>query len=144
MKKNFALGYTDSRVGTSGLEKQYEDILKATNSSYSIKYNSNGDPIVTNSINGQKGDNIRLSIDWELQTFADELITNELKACNSFNKYFEKMYFVMMDPNTGEVLVMSAKKLTKKLARSKIFLQVTFRSGRNWFYFKSGYIIYRI
>ena len=35
-----ALGYTnDSRVGTSGLEKQYEDILKATNSSYSIKYN---------------------------------------------------------------------------------------------------------
>lgn len=109
-----ALGYTnDSRVGTSGLEKQYEDILKATNSSYSIKYNSNGDPIVTNSINGQKGDNIRLSIDWELQTFADELITNELKACNSFNKYFEKMYFVMMDPNTGEVLVMSAKKIDK-------------------------------
>lgn len=50
-----ALGYTnDSRVGTSGLEKQYEDILKATNSSYSIKYNSNGDSIVTNSINGQK------------------------------------------------------------------------------------------
>ena len=35
-----AKGYTgNSRVGTSGLEKQYEDILKATNSSYSIKYN---------------------------------------------------------------------------------------------------------
>ena len=34
-----AKGYTgNSRVGTSGLEKQYEDILKASNSSYSVKY----------------------------------------------------------------------------------------------------------
>ena len=69
-----AKGYTgNSRVGTSGLEKQYEDILKASNSSYSVKYNSNGDPIITNNVNGEKGDNIRLSIDLELQSFADEL-----------------------------------------------------------------------
>lgn len=86
-----AKGYTgNSRVGTSGLEKQYEDILKASNSSYSVKYNSNGDPIITNNVNGEKGDNIRLSIDLELQSFADELITNELTTCNSFNTYFNK------------------------------------------------------
>ena len=110
-----AKGYTnDSRVGTSGLEKQYENILKATNSSYSVKYNSNGDPIITNSINGEKGDNIRISIDLELQSFADEIISNELKACNSFNTYFEQMYFVMMDPNNGEILVMSGKQINKQ------------------------------
>ena len=52
-----AKGYTgNSRVGTSGLEKQYEDILKASNSSYSVKYNSNGDPIITNNVNGEKGE----------------------------------------------------------------------------------------
>mgnify|MGYP002233918902 CR=1 FL=1 len=45
----------------------------------------------------KKGDNIRLSIDLELQSFADELITNELTTCNSFNTYFNKMYFVMMN-----------------------------------------------
>ena len=66
---------------------KYEDILKASNSSYSVKYNSNGDPIITNNVNGEKGDNIRLSIDLELQSFADELITNELTTCNSFNTY---------------------------------------------------------
>ena len=115
-----AKGYTgNSRVGTSGLEKQYEDILKASNSSYSVKYNSNGDPIITNNVNGEKGDNIRLSIDLELQSFADELITNELTTCNSFNTYFNKMYFVMMDPNNGEILVMSAKEINKETGEVK-------------------------
>ena len=115
-----AKGYTgNSRVGTSGLEKQYEDILKASNSSYSVKYNSNGDPIITNNVNGEKGDNIRLSIDLELQSFADELITNELTTCNSFNTYFNKMYFVMMNPNNGEILVMSAKEINKETGEVK-------------------------
>ena len=115
-----AKGYTgNSRVGTSGLEKQYEDILKASNSSYSVKYNSNGEPIITNNVNGEKGDNIRLSIDLELQSFADELITNELTTCNSFNTYFNKMYFVMMNPNNGEILVMSAKEINKETGEVK-------------------------
>ncbi len=105
--------------GTSGLEKQYEDILKASNSSYSVKYNSHGDPIITNNVNGEKGDNIRLSIDLELQSFADELITNELTTCNSFNTYFNKMYFVMMNPNNGEILVMSAKEINKETGEVK-------------------------
>ena len=100
--------------------------MKAPNSSYSVKYNSNGDPIITNNVNGEKGDNIRLSIDLELQSFADELITNELTTCNSFNTYFNKMYFVMMNPNNGEILVMSAKEINKETGESKIFLQVTF------------------
>lgn len=67
-----------------------------------------------NSVTGTKGDNIRISLDWELQQFADSLIENELKVCNSSNRFFEEMYFCMMNPNNGEILVMSAKKINKQ------------------------------
>lgn len=107
-----ALGYqNDARVGTSGLESQYEDILRGTDSKYSLSYDSNGNPIVTNEKTGSKGDNIRITIDWELQQYADTLIENELKACKGYNKYFNKMFFVMMDPKTGDIIVMSGKKI---------------------------------
>ena len=49
----------------------------------------------------------------------DELITNELTTCNSFNTYFNKMYFVMMNPNNGEILVMSAKEINKETGEVK-------------------------
>lgn len=110
-----AKGYSnDSRVGTSGLEQQYESILRGTDTSYSIKYDSDGNPTIINSVTGTKGDNIRISLDWELQQLADELIDNELRACNSSNRFFEEMYFSMIDPNTGEILVMSGRKINKE------------------------------
>ena len=109
-----AKGYSnDSRVGTTGLEQQYESILRGYDTSYSIKYDSNGIPQILKSENGTKGDNIRISIDWELQQFADSLIENELKACNSSNAIFDKMYFAMIDPSNGQVLVMSCKGINK-------------------------------
>ncbi len=109
-----AKGYSnDSRVGTTGLEQQYESILRGYDTAYSIKYDSDGIPQILKSENGTKGDNIRISIDWELQQFADSLIENELKACNSSNAIFDKMYFAMIDPSNGEVLVMSCKGINK-------------------------------
>ena len=50
----------------------------------------------------------------------------------------------MMNPNNGEILVMSAKEINKETGEVKDISTGNFRSGRNWFYFKSGYIIYRI
>lgn len=110
-----ALGYqNDSRVGTSGLEAQYEDILRGDDSSYTLNYDRNGNPIITSTKTGTSGQNIRISIDWELQQFADQLIETELKACNANNKYFNKMFFIMMDPQTGEIIVMSGKTINKE------------------------------
>lgn len=110
-----AKGYSnDSRVGTSGLEQQYESILRGTDASYSIKYDTDGTPTVINNVTGIKGENIRISLDWELQQFADSLIENELKVCNSTNRFFKEMYFCMMNPNNGEILVMSGKKINKE------------------------------
>lgn len=110
-----ALGYqNDSRVGTSGLEEQYEDILRGNDSSYTLNYDSLGNPIITSTKAGTAGSNIRISIDWELQQLANQKIEEELKACNSSNKYFNKMFFILMDPYTGEIIVMAGKTINKE------------------------------
>lgn len=110
-----ALGYqNDSRVGTSGLEEQYEDILRGNDSSYTLNYDSSGNPVIVSNKAGVAGSNIRISIDWELQQLANQKIEEELKACNASNKYFNKMFFVMMDPYTGEIIVMAGKTINKQ------------------------------
>ena len=110
-----ALGYqNDSRVGVSGLEEQYEEILRGSDSSYKLNYDSKGNPIITSEKTGTAGSNIRLSIDWELQQLSDRVIEDELKAMNSQNRFFNKMFFTMMDPYTGEIIVMSGKIINKE------------------------------
>lgn len=110
-----ALGYqNDSRVGVSGLEQQYEDILRGSDSSYTLNYDSNGNPVITSAKSGTAGSNIRLSIDWELQQFANQMIENELKSMNNSNTFFNKMFFTMMDPYTGEIIVMAGKMIDKE------------------------------
>lgn len=147
-----AKGYSsNSRVGTSGIEQQYEDILRGTDASYSLKYDLFGSPIVTNSVAGTKGDNIRLSIDWELQQFADSLIENELKTCNSTNRFFEEMYFCMMNPKNGEVIVMSGKRIDKQTGEvtdmahgnymSTVKIGSTSKAGTLYTAFKEGVIV---
>lgn len=119
-----ALGYqNDSRVGTSGLEEQYEDILRGNDSTYTLNYDSSGNPIITSTKAGTAGSNIRISIDWELQQLANQKIEEELKACNSSNKYFNKMFFILMDPYTGEIIVMAGKQSIKQLVKLVIMLQ---------------------
>lgn len=110
-----ALGYqNDSRVGTSGLESQYEDILRGNDSTYTLNYDSSGNPIITNTKMGTAGSNIRISIDWELQQYANQLIEAELKAVNSSNVFFNKMFLTLMDPETGDIIVMAGKIIDKE------------------------------
>ncbi|WRK54889.1 penicillin-binding transpeptidase domain-containing protein [Coprobacillaceae bacterium CR2/5/TPMF4] len=49
-----------------------------------------------------------------MQQFADQVIENELKACNANNKHFNKMFLTLMDPQTGEIIVMSGKTINKE------------------------------
>ena len=109
-----ALGYqNDSRVGTSGLELQYEDILRGNDSTYTLNYDSVGNPVITNTKTGTVGSNIRISIDWELQQYANQLMEAELKTMNGSNTFFNKMFLTLMDPNTGDIIVMAGKTIDK-------------------------------
>lgn len=100
----------DSRVGTSGIEAQYESILSGSSAKYSISYDGAGNPIVQPVSSGSKGDNIRLSIDWEIQEVLNEAIVDELNLHNGGKeKYNNNIFVVLMNPNNGEIIAMAGK-----------------------------------
>lgn len=109
-KKYLSLGYqlTD-RVGTSNLELQYESLLKGTKAKYLKESNSS----LTKISDATRGNDIVLTIDIELQKKVDELIDQELiRAKGEANtKYLDKTYVIIEEPNTGEILAMSGRKL---------------------------------
>lgn len=100
----------DARVGTSGLEAQYESVLKGTEAKYSLSYDSNGNPIVQSVSEGTKGSDIRLTIDWELQEALSEAVESELKARTGYlDRYNNHIFIILTDPNNGDVLAMAGK-----------------------------------
>lgn len=111
-----ALDYqNDARVGVSGLELQYENLLRGTDTKYTLSYDESGFPIPTVKEIGQNGSNLRISIDWELQAFADAEIEKILLSSKDLpgNENFNKLFFILMDPNNGDILVMAGKELKR-------------------------------
>ncbi len=105
-----ALGYSaNDRVGISGLEQQYQSLLSGTKSTYEIKYDENGSPYFNSITTGEKGNNLQLSIDIELQQLANNVLDRTIKNLgkSAGNSELSGIFFTMMDVNTGEVIVMS-------------------------------------
>lgn len=104
-----AKGYSNnSRVGTSGLEAQYQDVLAGSNATYKLSYDIDGNPVVKAIDEGDKGQNIQLTIDWDLQMALSEKITSLLLS--NHEQYHNKLFVVLLDPNNGEILAMSGKR----------------------------------
>lgn len=112
-KEYLEKGYTFSdRVGISGLEKQYEELLKGEKSVYRV--DSNNDLILVKE--GKKGTDIMLGIDIELQLKIDKMLGEELIAAKreANTEYFNKSFVVIQNPKTGEIMSMSGKYLLKE------------------------------
>lgn len=104
-----AKGYSNnSRVGTSGLEAQYQDILAGTKAKYKLTYDSNGNPLVETIDEGKKGSNIQLTIDWDLQMKLSKKVSKLL--LDNHEEYHNKLFVILIDPNNGEILAMSGKR----------------------------------
>ncbi|SDK54532.1 peptidoglycan D,D-transpeptidase FtsI family protein [Sediminibacillus albus] len=108
-------GYSrNDRVGTSGLEEQYESVLKGRKEQVEYITDSAG-KIVSSEVvtEGQRGNDLMLSIDMELQQAVDKIAREELKTAIEMhpakNKYMSDALVVMMNPQTGEVLAMSGQ-----------------------------------
>ena len=85
------------RVGKSGLEKTFEGDLIGTNSIQRFEVNAYGKRI--NQIDheeGQKGKNIRLTIDTEIQNYTSELLKDKAGSIS------------IMDIYTGEIIAMNS------------------------------------
>ena len=109
LKKGYSL---DDRVGISYLEYQYEDYLKGKKATYRL-LSDNSYELVSE---GERGNDIVLSIDINLQKYLEEMLSNEvLNAKNEDGtKYYNRSFVVISDPNTGEILAMSGKQVIEK------------------------------
>ena len=110
LKKGYSL---NDRVGTSYLEKQYEEVLQGKRTIKEIHLDKHGDmESVENIEEGSKGKNIKLSIDLTFQDSVDSLLKSYFNSelANGGAKYSEGVYAVALNPKTGAVLAMSGMK----------------------------------
>ena len=110
LKKGYSL---NDRVGTSYLEKQYEEVLQGKRTIKEIHLDKHGDmESVENIEEGSKGKNIKLTIDLTFQDSVDSLLKSYFNSelANGGAKYSEGVYAVALNPKTGAVLAMSGMK----------------------------------
>lgn len=116
-----AQGYSMSdRVGTSYLEYQYESILRGTKTKYTM--GDDGNYVVLEE--GQRGNDIVISIDIELQKAIEKIIAEELrytKANDKYTKYFDRAFVIISNPNTGEIYAMAGKQIKEEKGGYKIY-----------------------
>lgn len=110
LKKGYSL---NDRVGTSYLEKQYEETLQGKRSVKEIHLDKYGNMESVDTIEeGSKGNNIKLTIDLAFQDSVDALLKSyfDSELSNGGAKYSEGVYAVALNPKTGAVLAMSGIK----------------------------------
>jgi len=110
LRKGYSL---NDRVGTSYLEKQYEEVLQGKRTVKEIHLDKHGDmESVENIEEGSKGKNIKLTIDLAFQDSVDSLLKSYFNSelANGGAKYSEGVYAVALNPKTGAVLAMSGIK----------------------------------
>ncbi|WNB90742.1 penicillin-binding protein 2 [Bacillus sp. NEB1478] len=116
-----SMGYFISReydrsdqVGVSGLEEQYQEVLRGTKEKAVYLTNpKNGKTIgEPKTIPGQRGKDIVLTLDMELQFRLERILEEELLKAKSLpgNELLSSAYIVMMNPKTGEVKGIAGKK----------------------------------
>lgn len=106
------MGYSlTDRVGISYLEYQYESFLKGKKATYELLEDGSYKIIEE----GSRGNDLVLTIDINLQQAVDDILTEELLAAQEEpnTEYFDKSFVIVSNPNTGEILAMSGKKIVK-------------------------------
>lgn len=111
-------GYNrNDRVGRSGLEDFYEDVLRGRKEE--VKYTTTKDGEVIDSevvVPGERGKDLVLSIDIEYQKEVDKIVRSELKKIKETgsHQFLEDALAVVMNPKTGEILALSGQHYNKE------------------------------
>lgn len=113
-------GYSrNDRVGKSGLELQYEDLLRGRKEQ--VEYTTTNSGQVVDSkvvVPGIRGKDLVLTVDMEFQEKVDKIVQKELK--NTIDKYpyenrfVEDAMAVVMNPKTGEIYAASGQSYNRK------------------------------
>jgi len=110
MNEYLAKGYArNDRVGQSLLEAEYETVLRGSKSASRTETDNAGDIIQQEEIySGNKGNNLILTINMDFQERMDEILTEALENRRGLNN---SVYAVAINPNNGDVLGMSGKRV---------------------------------
>lgn len=104
-----AKGYSQKdKIGVSGLEYVYEDLLKGKKKISSVSMNESGELINQVIETGERGYDLTLALNMKLEKKVEE-ITQELLERERNNQrriYMNQILVVVMDPNNGDVLCM--------------------------------------
>ena len=107
------LGYSlDELVGVSYLEKQYENLLKGKRATYKV---GNNEELLLIS-EGQRGNDIVLTIDINLQIEVEKILEEEILTAKNegATEYYNHSFVVIQKPNSGEIMDMSGKQAVYK------------------------------
>src|SRR5690625_475339 len=115
-------GYSrNDRVGRSGLEDYYEDILRGRKEQIQYTMDKRGKIIDSEIIvQGERGKDLVLTIDMDFQQEIDKIVAEELNQAiraHGQNRYladYIDALAVVMDPKTGELLALSGKHYNKE------------------------------
>ncbi|WLR46256.1 penicillin-binding protein 2 [Halobacillus litoralis] len=104
----------NDRVGTSGLEQEYEDVLRGTKEKVQYETDKNNNVINSKVIReGEKGKDLVLTIDMDLQERVNKIVQEELETAirkaPGPNRHLENAVAVVSDPNTGEILAITGQ-----------------------------------
>ncbi|TYR77415.1 penicillin-binding protein 2 [Rossellomorea vietnamensis] len=105
----------NDRVGTSQLELQYEHILSGRKEKMK-NVTKDGAVLETKVMKeGQRGKDIVITIDMELQQEVEKIVSEELlkNVHQGRSSHLDRAFVVMMDPNSGEVLALVGKRYGK-------------------------------
>ncbi|MBQ3437895.1 MAG: transpeptidase family protein [Fusobacterium sp.] len=109
-----------SRVGISGLEKQYQNYLIERKREISKLYGLNKKSILPLSkdtlFHDLNGKNIHLTIDSNINYILNDEMKIQFEETNA-----REAYGIVMDPNSGKILGISALSKDKRLLRNNIF-----------------------
>lgn len=106
-----AKGYSlNDRVGTSYLEKEYEEYLQGTHTVHEITTDKNGN-VVSDEVTseGKAGQNLKLTVNSDFQAGVESILNQYYSAdiADGYATYSEGAYAVALNPQTGAILAMA-------------------------------------
>lgn len=106
-----AKGYSlNDRVGTSYLEKEYEEYLQGTHTVREITTDKNGN-VVSDEVTseGNAGQNLKLTVNSDFQAGVESILNQYYSAdiADGYATYSEGAYAVALNPQTGAILAMA-------------------------------------
>lgn len=104
----------NDRVGSSYIEMEYENVLQGEKEKVENITDNSGKVLSTNVVSeGERGKDLVLTIDMDLQQQVENIIENQLKDLKKSpaSRLADRAFVVLMNPHTGEILTMAGKQI---------------------------------